>query len=187
MPPPRIGIEALPAALAADRRAAFPHLVRVLQDGVYSGALGLLGNRADAEEITQEAFVRAFRALGTYPPERIAALHLREWVWTIAANLCRNQARRRRRRPEDPLPEAYAFADPTPGPEQQALDSADRRRLRAHLMRLPRPAREAVVLRHLAGLSYQEIAAALGQPLGTVKSEVHRGLERLRRSLEEEP
>ena len=62
----RISMAELPAALAADRDAAFPHLVRALIDGVYSGALRLTGSRADAEDVAQEAFLRAYRALGTY-------------------------------------------------------------------------------------------------------------------------
>lgn len=182
----RIGLEALPAALAADRDAAFPHLVRALIDGIYSGALRLTGTRADAEEVTQEAFTRAYRALGDYPSERIAALQLREWMWTIAANLCRNRARARRRHPEEPLEGVPARHDPRPGPEAQALAAAGSEALAAHLARLPWAQRSAVVLRHVTGLPYAEIAAALGRPVGTVKADVHRGLQRLRASLEEE-
>ncbi|MBM3695547.1 MAG: RNA polymerase sigma factor [Actinobacteria bacterium] len=183
---PRGGIEALPAALAADRDAAFPLLVRALIDGVYSGALRLLGNSADAEEVTQEAFLRAYRALGRYPAARVGELRLREWVWTIAANLCRNRARDRRRRGEETLDPEAALPDPAPGPEARALASAGSGALAAHLARLPWPQRAAVVLRHVTGLPHAEIAAALGRPVGTVKSDVHRGLQQLRRQLEEE-
>jgi RNA polymerase sigma-70 factor (ECF subfamily) len=176
----------LPAALAADRDAAFPHLVRALIDGVYSGALRLTGSRADAEDVTQEAFLRAYRALGGYPPERIRDLRLREWVWTIAANLCRNRARARERHPEDALPAEAAVSDPAPGPEAQAVASAGEAALAGHLARLPWGQRSAVVLRHVTGLPYAEVAAALGRPLGTVKADVHRGLQQLRAALEEE-
>jgi RNA polymerase sigma factor (sigma-70 family) len=182
----RIGVQALPAALAADRDAAFPHLVRALIDGVYSGALRLTGSRADAEDLTQEAFLRAYRALGEYPPERIRELRLREWVWTIAANLCRNRARSRERHPEEALFAAAATADPAPGPEAHALAAAGREALAAQLARLPWAQRSAVVLRHVTGLSYEEAAAALGRPVGTVKADVHRGLQQLRTALEEE-
>jgi RNA polymerase sigma-70 factor (ECF subfamily) len=182
----RIGVQALPAALAADRDGAFPHLVRALIDGVYSGVLRLTGSRADAEDLTQEAFLRAYRALGAYPPERIRELRLREWVWTIAANLCRNRARSRQRHPEVTLPAETAVADPAPGPEERALAAAGSEALAAQLARLPWAQRSAVVLRHVTGLSYTEIAAALGRPTGTVKADVHRGLQHLRRCLEEE-
>ncbi len=182
----RIGTQALPAALAADRDAAFPHLVRALVDGVYSGVLRLTGSRADAEDLTQETFLRAYRALGEYPPGRIRELRLREWVWTIAANLCRNRARSRRRHPEEALPAEAALADPAPGPEVHALAAAGSEALAAQLARLPWAPRAAVVLRHVTGLTYAEIAAALGRPEGTVKADVHRGLQQLRAALEEE-
>jgi RNA polymerase sigma factor (sigma-70 family) len=182
----RGGISGLAAALADDRAAAFPRLVRTLQDGIFAGALRLTGSRADAEEITQEAFVRAYRALGTYPDERVRDLRVREWVWTIALNLCRNRARGRARRPEAPSAEVPLVPDPTPGPEQQALATADRENLERHLARLPWATRAALVLRYVADLPYTEIAATLDRPVGTVRSDVHRGRQRLRRSLEEE-
>lgn len=183
----RIGMAKLPAALAADRDAAFPHLVRALIDGVYSGTLRLTGNRADAEDVTQEAFLRAYRALGAYPPERIRELHLREWVWAIAANLCRNRARSARRHPEVSLDPEAAAPDPAPDPEAQAVAAAGGEHLALLLARLPWAQRSAVVLRHVTGLSYAEIAAALGRPVGTVKADVHRGLQQLRALLEEAP
>jgi len=176
----------LAAALADDLDTGFPRLVRALQDGVFAGALRLTGSRADAEEITQEAFVRAYRALGSYPPDRVRDLRLREWVWTIALNLCRNRARSRRRHPEEPLDGWAAAPDPAPGPEQEALAGAERERLARHLAQLPWAMRSAVVLRHVAGLPYAEVVVALGRPIGTVKSDVHRGLQRLQRSLKEE-
>ena len=182
----RIGMEALPAALAADRDAAFPHLVRALIDGVYSGALRLTGSRADAEDVTQEAFLRAYRALRAYPPDRIRELRPREWVWAIAANLCRNRARAAARHPGAALDPAALPADPRPGPEQEALATAGAEALAAHLARLPWAQRAAVVLRHVNGLPYAEVAAALGRPVGTVKADVHRGLRQLRALLEEE-
>jgi RNA polymerase sigma-70 factor (ECF subfamily) len=180
-------LASLPAALAADLDRAFPDLVRALQDDVFSGALRLTGNRADAEEVTQEAFVRAYRALSGYPAERILGLRVRGWVWTIAANLCRNLHRSHRRRPQAPLEAASPPPDSDPGPEQQALGTLERDRLAAYLAELPWPMRAAVVLRHVVGLGYREIAAALERPTGTVKADVHRGLERLRTALEASP
>ena len=176
----------LPAALAADRDAAFPHLVRALIDGVYSGALRLTGSRADAEDVAQEAFLRAYRALGTYPPERIRELRLREWVWAIAANLCRNRARSARRHPEGALRPGRAQS-PTrpPAPRRRPWPPPEASTWRALLARLPWAQRSAVVLRHVTGLSYSEVAAALDRPVGTVKADVHRGLQQLRTLLEE--
>jgi RNA polymerase sigma-70 factor (ECF subfamily) len=164
--------------LAADLDGTYPEVVRALQHDVYSGMRRLTGNAQDAEDLTQEAFIRAYRALREYPPDRVAGLALRGWIWTIALNLSRNAARDRARRPQlAELDDRLGRDDPEP------LDRAawDRR-----LERLPPPQRRAVVLRHVVGLSYEELAAALGRPEGTLKADVHRGLERLRTIMEEE-
>jgi RNA polymerase sigma-70 factor (ECF subfamily) len=175
-----IDIDRLPAALARDLDGAFPHLVRALQDAVFSGALRMTGSRADAEDVTQEAFLRAYRALGDYPAARIRNLRLRGWIWTIAANLCRNRARTLARRRETLVSEPTVAVDPEAGPEQRALDLIGLEDLAARVARLPWAQRSSVVLRHVVGLGYGEIAEALGRPLGTVKNDVHRGLDRLR-------
>lgn len=179
-----MNLDHLPDALAASPDGAFPDLVRALQHDVYSGALRMLGNPADAEEVTQDAFVRAYEALGSYDARRIRALRLRQWVWTIAANLCRNRARARGRRPEAPLEAAAHPASAERGPEPAALDALGLERIAAALAGLPWPMRAAVVLRHVVDLDYGEIAEALHRPVGTVKSDVHRGLDRLRSALD---
>jgi RNA polymerase sigma-70 factor (ECF subfamily) len=175
----------LPARLAADLDGAFPDLVRTVADRVYSGALRITGNRADAEEITQEALVRAYRALADYPAERIRLLQPQAWVWTIAANLCRNAARSRSRRPETAIGDDDP-TDPGPGTEERVIRTETGARLASHLASLPWPVRSAVVLRHVVGLGYEAIGEALHRPVGTVKSDVHRGLARLRAAIEEE-
>ncbi len=173
----------LAAALAADVGAAFPDLVRATQDDIFSGAIRLTGNRPDAEDVTQETFVRAYRALDGYSTDRIMALRLRAWLWTIAVNLCRNRARTRARHPETPLPETLHATDA--GPEHDAIAADERSTLAGHLSTLPWQMRLAVALRHVVGLTYTEIAKALDRPVGTVKADVHRGLARLRHDLEE--
>lgn len=173
----------LASALAADRDGAFVHLVTSLQHDVYSGVLRMLGNSADAEEVTQEAFVRAYEALGTYPPQRVRSLRVRSWVWTIAANQARNRARTRRRKPEAWLDDAAAAPSTEPGPEDAALADRGLAPLAAALATLPWTMRSAIVLRHVLDMGYTEISEALERPIGTVKSDVHRGLERLRTTL----
>jgi RNA polymerase sigma factor (sigma-70 family) len=174
-----IDLAELAGRLASSRDDAFPDLVEALHGPVFSGAFRLTHNRQDAEDVTQETFVRAYRALGRYPDDQVRGLRLRPWVWTIALNLCRNLARSRRRKPP-PSPLDLA-ADPaaSDSPESDALavvdDSWQRR-----LDQLAEPVRIAVVLRHVVGLGYAEIAEALDRPVGTVKSDVHRGVDRLR-------
>lgn len=171
--------------LADDLDGAFPDLVRQVSAGLYSGALRMLGNARDAEEVAQDALVRAYRALQGYPAERIRALRLRGWLWTIAANLCRNRLRSRARRKESLL-DATDPADSTAGPEALALSTERQAELAGLLLDLPWEARTAIVLKHVVGLSYAEISEALDRPPGTVRSDVSRGLARLRSTLEEE-
>jgi RNA polymerase sigma-70 factor (ECF subfamily) len=177
----------LAAALADDLPGSFERAVLAFQDRLYAFALRLTGSARDAEEITQDAFVRAYRALQGYPPERRRALALRPWLYRIALNVTRNHVRRRRL-PLAPLdgegPEPAA--DPA-GRPSAVLARAERVRTLTRLVeRLPERYRAAVVLRHVEGLGYGEIGAVLGQPVGTTKANVHRGLALLRRGLEAE-
>lgn len=177
-------LDQLPKRLAADRDGAFPDLVRHLQNGVYSGALQFTRNRHDAEDVTQETFVRVYRALGGYSTNRIRQLQLRPWVWTIALNLCRNRARSIERRPEQLLVEDRidGFEDAA----TQAVDNANLEEWRRRLAALPGPQRTAVVLHHVVGLPHAEIAATTGRSESTSRSDVRRGLARLRTMIEEE-
>jgi RNA polymerase sigma-70 factor, ECF subfamily len=154
----------------------FEALVRRHQDAIFAFALNLTGDRAEADDVSQEAFVRAWRAYGGYDAERRAALKERPWLHRIALNVFRN----RLRRPAAlELDEGAAAAPAAREPERVALRNAAKEELRRHLLALPRPYREAVVLRHVQGLGYAESALVLGVPEGTVKSNCHRGLQRL--------
>jgi RNA polymerase sigma-70 factor (ECF subfamily) len=185
----------LTAALARSLDGAFETLVRAYQHRIYGFALRLVGNPSDAEEIAQDSFVRAYRALATYPGERIRALRVRPWLYQIALNVARNHLRdhasaRRgalitldggaadgtvgRIEPED---------DPVGRPEAMAEAGERQRELAARLAALPARYRAAVVLRHIEGFTYAEMATLLGQPVGTVKANVHRGVQALRAAL----
>lgn len=185
---------ALASRLARDVDAAFPELVTAHQDRLYTVALRLLGDRRDAEEVAQDALVRAYRAMGGYPRERIVGLRLRPWLASIAVNLARNRRRRfEDRQPPNQLePMLDAGWDPMTDDRRSApATSADRREtqreLAAALLRLTPAVRSAIVLRHVDGLSVAEVAEALGRPEGTVKAQVHRGLRELRALLEAAP
>ena len=168
----------LVARLAADLDASFEALVRAHVDRLFSIALRILSDRGDAEEAAQDALVRAYRALGGYDARRIRELRLRPWLTTIVVNVCRNRTRVHRVRTTQ-----LAFE---PGAEP-AIDPAARRDAReawANLLAtLPPAQRVAIVLRHVDGLSYAEMAEALGKPEGTLKAQVHRGLATLRDAL----
>jgi RNA polymerase sigma-70 factor (ECF subfamily) len=181
----------LTRALAADLDAAFERLVLAQQDRLYSIALRMLGDGRDAEEVAQDAFVRAYRALATYDDERILDLQLRPWLTTIVLNLCRNRTRRRlpTTQPLDAdddraLPAgALVSTDRHGSPHDSALRRESARDWAALVAALPMHYRAAVVLRHVDGLSYSEMSTALGRPEGTLKAQVHRGLAMLRAGL----
>jgi RNA polymerase sigma factor (sigma-70 family) len=173
--------------LAQDLDGTFEALVRAHVDRCHAIALRVTGSPHDAEEIAQDALVRAYRALATYDAARIRDLRLRPWLATIVLNLCRNRARTRRvpSTPMEPLLEAgwEPRADAASDPAGLALAAAGRERLAAHLAALPDRYRIPVVLRHVDDLSYAELAEVLGRPEGTLKAQVHRGLALLRAAM----
>lgn len=173
----------LESRLARDVDSAFPDLVTVYQDGLFGTALRLTGSRHDAEDLAQETLVRAYRALGGYPPQRIRSLRLRAWLWTILLNLVRNRARSRKRRPPTTDIEAAASSPAHSDIAATAVATVDVARA---LTTLDPADREMLVLRYVADLSVEEIAEATGRPQGTVKSRAHRSLARLRMVLGEE-
>ena len=173
--------------LAHDLEAGFECLVRRHQDLVFGVALRATGSRDDAEEVAQEAFVRAYRALRGYPPERVAQLHPRGWLARIALNVSRNRARKHevRHAPLDRDVEDDR-AEPVDGPERLWERKESNEMWGRLLAGLPPQYRVAVELRHVEGLSYPEVAEALGRPTGTVKAHVHRGVRLLRAAYESE-
>ena len=177
-------LDQLPRRLADDRDRAFPGLVRAMQDGVYSGVLQFTRNRHDAEDVTQETFVRVYRALESYEKDRIRSLQLRPWVWTIALNLCRNRARTVARHPEAPL--TFDHVDKHGDVAAEAVDTVSFEAWQDRLAALPAPQRTAVVLHHVVGLPYASIAASTERTESTIRSDVKRGLARLRALIEEE-
>ena len=166
---------ALAGRLADDLDGTFEALVHAHAGRLFSIALRVIGDRSDAEEVAQDALVRAYRALAGYDPQRIREIRLRPWLATIVLNLCRNRTRVRRVRTVE-----LAF-DPAAEPAVDPVSRRDERAAWASLLAtLPPAQRTAVVLRHVDGMSYAQMAEALGRPEGTLKAQVHRGLEALR-------
>jgi RNA polymerase sigma-70 factor (ECF subfamily) len=171
----------LAGALADDLDAAFDALVRCHVDRIHAVAVRLLGSPSDAEEVAQDTFVRAYRALERYPAERVRSLELRAWLATIALNAARNRRRRAAdRAPALPLAAESARLATDGLPEPEALRRSERARLAALVDALPERYRVPIVLRYVDDLSFAEIAQALGRPEGTLKAQVHRGLALLR-------
>ena len=184
-------METLNTRLAVDLEGSFECFVRTHQSLVYSIALRTIRHPAEAEDVAQDSFVRAYRALRTYPPERVESLQLRAWLARIVLNLALNRQRGRRTAVLDRSGKLYeqavdSLTEPSPGPEASWELRESTVRWRSLLDRLPPHERQAVELRHVHGLSYLELAEALGRPVNTVKSHVHRGVAKLRAAYEAE-
>ncbi|MDT0307698.1 RNA polymerase sigma factor SigE [Streptomyces sp. DSM 44917] len=147
---------------------------------VYRLAYRLTGNQHDAEDLTQEVFVRVFRSLSTYTPGTFEG-----WLHRITTNLFLDSVRRRQRIRFDALAEDAADRLPSrePTPQQHFNDTHFDADVQQALDTLAPDFRAAVVLCDIEGLSYEEIAATLGVKLGTVRSRIHRGRSHLRKAL----
>ena len=155
----------------------FERMVHEHQDRLYALGYALTGNRHDAEEVAQDTLLRAYRALLTYPADRVRDLKQRAWLHRIAVNVARN--RYRGVRPTVVVLDG-SEPDAARGPEAQALDRVLMNGVMSGLAALPARYREAVVLRFVQDMSYGEVAEALDVPVGTAKSDVHRALKMLR-------
>jgi RNA polymerase sigma-70 factor (ECF subfamily) len=149
---------------------AFEELVLRYQRLFFTVALRFLGNAEDANDATQNAFVKAYERLGTYDPE----YRIFSWLYRILTNECLNMLRDRR--PQEPVTESLAAVG---GPFEQLEAGERRRHVQAALLELTPDYREVVVLRHYAGLSYDEIAATIGVPSKTVKSRLYTARQQL--------
>jgi len=150
-------------------RDAFGDLVIRHQTAAFHVAYRMLGNREDAEDITQEAFLRAFRSLRSFDPNR----PFEPWLKKITVNLCLNHLERKRDLPLDP--ERMIMEKDPASPMETRIEARDRSRLiRRELLRLPPRYRAAIELRHFQELSYTELAEALGCPLNQIKSDLFR-------------
>jgi RNA polymerase sigma factor (sigma-70 family) len=146
---------------------------------LYTVAYRLTGNREDAEDLVQEVLLRVRRGLETYQPGSMEG-----WLSRIATNAFLDDVRRRKRRPEDLLPEEPDWVlPPTGGADEVLASEVLPDDIQDALRSLPEDFRAAVVLCDVVGQSYQEIGEALGVPVGTVRSRIHRGRAMLRKAL----
>jgi len=169
-------------ARRGDERA-FAHLLRLHQNRVYDLLVRMLGDRAEAEDVAQEVFVAFHRALPAFRGDS----RVSTWLFRIAKNHCLNRLKYRGRRGEgqhvelDALDRAGAEGPETP---ERTLERAQvNERVQAAIAALPEEQRLVLVLRDIEDLSYEEIAAVLEQPEGTVKSRLHRARLALARRL----
>jgi RNA polymerase sigma factor (sigma-70 family) len=175
--------------LAGDE-SAYRELVKRYQRAVYTVAFRMVRSAEDAEDLTQETFVRVFKALDRYDPAR----PFQAWLFTITSRLSIDHIRRRRMktvplfRSEPGSEEEHAVELEDPGllPDELAVRSEEEHGVRDLIDSLPEHYRIVVLLRHQQDLSYEEIAEMLHLPLGTVKARIHRARALLKQRLEGE-
>jgi len=173
------GFDPLAARLADGDPLAPKALVERHYRELYRYAFSVLREERAAEDAVQDAFERAFSALGRYSEERLRSMRLRPWMYRITLNVARNRLRQRREVPvEEPSVAGAAASDQD---REAVMD------VLAGLGKLPERQRVAVTLRYLQDMPYAEISGVTGWPEGTAKTLVRRGLMRLRSLMVEEP
>lgn len=189
-PPMADELEIIRRCLAGDERAHRELMAR-FERPVFSVALRMVRQREDAEDITQETFVRMFRALPRYDPTRPFSA----WLFTIASRLAIDHLRKKRVPVQSLVrhdagggeDEFIDVPDQGLGPEIETQHGEEELRVQRLIDALPPHYRIVVVMRHQQDLSYEEIADALGLPLGTVKARIHRARALLAQRFEGEP
>jgi len=188
--------EDLPQRLARNVHGHFPLLVLAYQHKLFALTCSLVGNQQDAEEIVQDAFVCAYKALLGYPVQQVQALNLGAWMTTIVLNRSRNYHRCHNGkyaptmsfdspRGKELVESIEEKACPSPEAEMEARES--RAELFAQIAKLPQHYREVVSLHYIYGFKHHEIATILNHhSVDTVKSQARRGLEMLKQAMNKE-
>ena len=174
---------ALVELVLADDQDAFTVLVERYKDAVQNLAYRMLSNAAEAEDVTQETFVRAYTQLATYKP----AHKFSTWLLSIASHLAIDQLRRRRflALPLEDVPFLDWIGDVGTGPEQSAIEGEQQDEVQTYLQRLPGKYRAVIVLRYWYDFSYEEIARTLNLTPALVKARLHRARELLARYMKQ--
>lgn len=165
--------------------AAFDRLMGMHERRMYAVALRMCANREDAQDCLQEAMLRIYRAIRGFKSQSSFAT----WAYRITMNTCLDELRRKKNRQNTSLDNLVEQGwSPTDGdntPEKHAVHAETRRMLHAAIRELPEDMRAAVVMRDIDGYAYDEIAGILNTNVGTIKSRISRGREKLREKLKE--
>jgi RNA polymerase sigma-70 factor (ECF subfamily) len=162
-------------------RGAFSELVERYQASVFNVCLRMMGERKEAEDLTQDAFIRAHRRLGTFDEERPFG----PWIRRVAANLCLNHLKRSRPVTIPLEDEDYRIQQvSSPQPEEALIEHERQIRIRNAILELPPHYRAVIELRHFQALSYAEISTELSIPISDVKSHLFRARKLLAKRLE---
>ena len=162
---------------------AFEELMQSHESRIYAIALRMMGNREDAQDCAQEAMVRIYRAMGSFKGQSALAT----WIYRITMNTCLDELRRRKARKVTSLDSlvdnGWSPTDTGDTPEEHGLRVEKQNALNQAIQSLPDDMRAAIILRDVKGYSYDEIASILDANVGTIKSRISRGREKLREIL----
>ena len=147
---------------------------------VYALALRMLGRSEEAEEVVQDVFWQLWKNESQYDPARAA---FRTWLFAITRSRCLDRLRRHRRHVTSELPPASGLGSASSDPEQEAILAERQKHVVEAFQALPEPQRRVLAMGFFSGLTHREIAARLGEPLGTVKSRIKMGMDKLKDSL----
>ena len=161
-------------------KSAFEELVTQYQSKVFSLCMGLVSNREDALDLTQEVFIKIYRNAKSFKGDS----KLSTWIYRITKNTCIDFLRKEKRITLEELPDFAA--DPAPSPFETVAALEDREKVRAAIAKLPVNFRSVLLMREYADLSYEEIASAAEISVGTVKSRISRARAMLYKILSEE-
>ncbi|AQS59697.1 sigma-70 family RNA polymerase sigma factor [Desulforamulus ferrireducens] len=168
-------------------REAFEHLVQLYEQKVYTIAYRLMGNHADAADLAQDAFIKIYQALPNFRGDSSFST----WIYHITVNVCRDELRKRQRRPTVSLDDnngegnnyTYEIRSTAPGPEEMLDRSETQAMIQQCLDSLSDDYRTILVMREIQELAYEEIAEILGCSLGTVKSRLSRARQALKEKI----
>ena len=167
--------------------AAFNRLMEMHEKKMYAVALRMCGNREDAQDCLQEAMLRVYRAIGGFKGQSSFST----WLYRITMNTCLDELRRKKNKQstslDNLLEQGWSPSDDEGTPEKHAVRAEMRRELNQAIQELPEDMRSAVVLRDIQGFAYDEIAEMLETNVGTIKSRISRGREKLREILSKKP
>lgn len=162
---------------------AFEELMQSHESRIYAIALRMMGNREDAQDCAQEAMVRIYRAMGSFKGQSALAT----WIYRITMNTCLDELRRRKARKitslDSLVDNGWSPTDTGDTPEEHGLRVEKQNALNQAIQSLPDDMRAAIILRDVKGYSYDEIASILDANVGTIKSRISRGREKLREIL----
>jgi RNA polymerase sigma-70 factor (ECF subfamily) len=174
----KLEAEIVARVLKGDRQA-YALLVEKYKSPIYNLAYRMTGNLGDAEDLTQEIFIRAYQYLWRYDTRK----KLFSWLYTIAFNLIKNHYKKNKKHNNSEELSAHSLADNSPSPEAKLIETQE---ITACLLCLQYEPRALLIMKYQQGLSFEEIAKITGKSLSAVKMRIYRGLEKLKELMKEQ-